>query len=125
MKANISEVYIVRVSNIGSNVSFGHKIIIDIGASNPKGTCKVLVKSDDGRDLNKTNGYLNNTTNGFSTKDETGKKIDGGQTDFINKLDDVIFKAHRDVLDLARQGKIKFAQDAKGSTKRDRMVLFK
>ncbi len=112
----------MRVSNIGSNVHFGHKIIIDIGASNPKGTCKVLVKSDDGRDLSKTNGYLNNTVNGFSTKDETGKKIDGGQSDFISKLDDVIFNAHRDVLRLAREGKIKFAQDTKGGTKKDSML---
>ena len=52
---------------IGSfnNISFRHKIIIDIGASNPKGTCKVLVESEDGSELSKKKGYLNNTTEGF------------------------------------------------------------
>ncbi len=112
----------MKVSNISSNVSFGHKIIIDIGASNPKGTCKVLVKSDDGRNLYKNNGYLNDTTNGFRTADSTGRKIDGGQADFISKLDDVIFQAHKDVLRLAGEGKIHFAKDAKGSTKKDSML---
>lgn len=112
----------MRISNIGSNVNFGHKIIIDIGASNPKGTCKVLVKSDDGRDLYKTNGYLNHTPNGFSTKDEFGRKIDGGQEDFISKLDDVILNAHKDVLELSKQGKVEFAKDPMGSTKKDRML---
>lgn len=112
----------MKVSNIGKNVSFGHKVIIDIGASNPKGTCKVLVKSDDGRDLYKKNGYLNNTPDGFSTKDSTGKKIDGGQEDFISKLDDIIYSAHKDVLKLAKEGKIAFAKDPLGSTKKDSML---
>lgn len=112
----------MKISNVGNNVNFGHKVLIDIGASNPKGTCKVLVKSDDGRDLYKTNGYLNNTPDGFSTKDKNGKKIDGGQADFISKLDDVIFNAHKDVLKLAKEGKIHFAKDSKGSTKKDAML---
>lgn len=113
---------LVKVSNIGNNVHFGHKILIDIGASNPKGTCKVLVKSDDGRDLYKSNGYLNDTPDGFSTKDKTGKKIDGGQTDFISKLNDVILNTHKNVLKLAREGEIHFAKNLKGSTKKDSML---
>ncbi len=113
---------LVRIGNVGSNVHFGHKIIIDIGASNPKGTCKVLVKSDDGRDLYKTNGYLNDTLAGFSTKDKTGKKVDGGQADFISKLDDVIFHTHLDVLKMAQEGKIQFAKDITGGTKKDSML---
>lgn len=112
----------MKISNINSNVNFGHKILIDIGASNPKGTCKVLVKSEDGRDLYKSNGYLNDTPDGFSTKDKTGKKIDGGQADFISKLDDVIFNAHKEVMKLANLGKIKFAKDSKGSTEKDSLL---
>lgn len=112
----------MKINNIGSNCSFGHKIIIDVGASNPKGTCKVLVKSDDGRDLYKRNGFLNDTVEGFKTRDEKTGIVDGGQTDFIRKLDDVIYNAHQDVLKLAAEGKIRFATDETGSDAKDRKL---
>lgn len=112
----------MKIAAIPASVSFGHKVIVDIGASNPKGTCKVLVKSDDGRDLYKKNGFLNHTTEGFKTFDEKTGSIDGGQADFISKLDDVIFNAHQDVLRLASEGKIRFATDKNGSDDADRKL---
>ncbi len=89
----------MKVNNIGTSMPFGHKILIDIGASNPKGTMKCTVKSDDGRTLYKTNGYLNNTTEGFEKRYDTKtKKLDNGQQDFISKIDDVILAAHQYVV---------------------------
>ncbi len=89
----------MKVGNIGTSVPFGHKILIDIGASNPKGTMKCTVKSDDGRTLYQTNGYLNNSTEGFKkTIDPETGKLDGGQQDFISKIDDVILAAHKYVV---------------------------
>lgn len=89
----------MKVGNIGTSVPFGHKILIDIGASNPKGTMKCTVKSDDGRTLYQTNGYLNNTTEGFKkTIDPETGKLDNGQQDFISKIDDVILAAHKHVV---------------------------
>jgi hypothetical protein len=42
------------------DVSFRQKIILDIGASDPRGSLKVLAQTDDGRDLYKKTGmYLN------------------------------------------------------------------
>lgn len=112
----------MKINNIGTNLNFGHKIIVDIGASNPKGTCKVSVLSEDGRCLHKTNGYLNDTSKGFAVQDPRTGEIDGGQTNFICKLDDVIFQAHKDVLKLAKEGKIKFARDMFGLDRRDKQL---
>ena len=85
--------------NVRNNYNFGHKILIDIGASNPKGSCKVRGISEDGREIFKSSGYLNTTVKGFRMKkdEETGKR-DNGQADFITKLDDVIYNAHRRIL---------------------------
>lgn len=108
-----------NVMNIGKinaqNPSFGYKTIIDIGASNPKGTCKVLVKSDDGRDLFKKNCFLNDTTKGFKTHDAATNKTDGGQADFIKKLDNVIFNASNELREKAHKGEIQLAKGADGS----------
>lgn len=112
----------MKINPVNSNIKFGHKIIVDIGASNPKGTCKVLVRSEDGRDLYKTNGFLNDKSDGFRMTSPDGKTKDGGQEDFISKLDDVIFNAHRKVLELAKDGVIKFARGANGGEGRDRML---
>lgn len=112
----------MKINNITPRQNFTHKIIVDIGASNPKGTCKVSVQSEDGRILYKTNGYLNNTSKGFKTYDPRTGETDGGQTDFISKLDDVIFNAHKKVLELAQEGKIFFAKDKAGSCARDKKL---
>ena len=112
----------MKIGNNFSNINFGHKIIVDIGASNPRGTCKVLVKSEDGRDLYKANGYLNDKTDGFRMTSPDGKTKDGGQADFISKLDDVIYKAHRTVLKKAEDGEIQFARGSNGGIGRDKML---
>lgn len=112
----------MKINSIGSNYNFGHKVIVDIGASNPKGTCKVLVKSDDGRDLFKQTGFLNDTSRGFKTYNKETGKTDDGQADFISKLDDVIYYAHTQVLDLANKGKVEFAKDMNGSDKKDKLL---
>ena len=68
----------MRVSDVKNNPSFQHKILIDIGASNPKGTLKISAITDSGKQILKEKGanlYLNNTVKGF---------IDGN--DFITKL---------------------------------------
>lgn len=111
----------MRIASV-SNTSFTHKVLIDIGASNPKGTCKVMVKSDDGRQLYKKSGYLNTTTDGFKrTKDENGF-LDGGQAYFIQRLDKVIKKANNTVLKEAQEGKIEFAKDENGDDTHDRQL---
>ena len=79
------------VSNVNNcNVNFGHRIYIDIGASNPKGTLKVNAVDKFGKTILKESGpnsYLNNTVKGF--KD--------GQ-DFIDKVAKVVKRTYDRVL---------------------------
>lgn len=111
----------MRIASI-NNTNFTHKILVDIGASNPKGTCKVTVKSEDGRELYKKRGYLNNTTEGFKrTKDKNGV-LDGGQAYFIQRLDKVIKKANATVLKDVKEGKYEFAKDENGDDSKDRQL---
>lgn len=83
--------FIMRVTDIkNNNLNFKHKILIDIGASNPKGTLKIAAITDMGKQIlkeNTPNMYLNNTVRGF--KD--------GQ-DFIDKLVAVIKRTYNRVL---------------------------
>ncbi len=95
----------MKVNNIGASTPFGHKILIDIGASNPKGTMKCRVISDDGRTLYKTNGFLNDTTEGFEKRPDKNGKLDDGQQAFISKIDDVILAAHQHVTDPKKRDK--------------------
>jgi len=111
----------MRIGSI-NNTSFRHKVIIDIGASNPKGTCKVLVESENGDELYKKRGYLNNTTEGFKRTQNADGTMDGGQAYFISRLDKVIKKAHRQVLEDEAKGKITFAKDKNGDDSRDRKL---
>ena len=81
----------MRVTGIERNQpNFKHKILIDIGASNPKGTLKISAITDAGKQIlkeNTPNMYLNNTVKGF---------IDGN--DFIAKLAKVIKRTYERVL---------------------------
>ena len=79
----------MKISNIKNDVSFQHKILIDIGASNPKGTLKISAVTDSGKQILKQKGnlYLNNTVKGF---------VDGN--DFIAKLAKVIKRTYERVL---------------------------
>ena len=79
----------MRVNSIDST-SFQHKILIDIGASNPKGTLKITAITNSGKKIlkeNSPNSYLNNTVKGF----ENSK-------DFINKVARVIKRTYERVL---------------------------
>ena len=69
----------MRVNNIKNDIAFGHKILIDIGASNPKGTLKISAVTESGKQILKESGYLNDTVKGF---------VDSN--DFINKIGKVI-----------------------------------
>ena len=72
------------------NPTFQHKIIMDIGASNPKGTLKITVLSDLGKTIlrvNSPNSYVNNTVDGF----ESAK-------DFIEKIGKIIRRTYERVL---------------------------
>ena len=81
----------MRVTGVERNQpNFKHKILIDIGASNPKGTLKISAITDAGKQIlkeNTPNMYLNNTVKGF---------IDGN--DFIAKLAKVIKRTYERVL---------------------------
>ncbi len=79
----------MRISSI-DNTSFQHKILIDIGASNPKGTLKVTAITDAGKRIFKestANAYLNDTVKGFN-----------GAEDFINKVARIIKRTYNRVL---------------------------
>ena len=68
----------MRINGINSNYnnSFGHKIIIDIGASNPKGTMKISALTDDGKEIYKRSGYVNTSIKGFKDGDAFIKRIE-------------------------------------------------
>ena len=85
----------MRVNGINTNINntFGHKIIIDIGASNPKGTMKVLAQTDDGQDIYKKSGYVNTTVDGFTDNDA-----------FIKRIAHHVKQAHKKVRDLDNKG---------------------
>lgn len=80
----------MKVSEVSSGVNFKHKILIDIGASNPKGTLKVAAVTDAGKRIlkeNSPNSYLNNTVKGF----ESAK-------DFMEKIAKVVKRTYNRVL---------------------------
>ena len=68
----------MRINGINSNYNntFGHKIIIDIGASNPKGTMKISALTDDGKEIYKKSGYVNTNIKGFKDGDAFIKRIE-------------------------------------------------
>lgn len=80
----------MRIPEVKSNPTFQHKILIDIGASNPKGTLKITGITDTGRRILKessANSYLNDTVWGFE-----------GAKDFIQKVAKVIKRTHERIL---------------------------
>jgi|GEM_PF-5494788 len=68
-----------------NNISFKHRLILDIGASDPRGSVKILAQTDDGQDLFEQRGsFLNDTVDGFSSSDN-----------FIDQLSKVIISASK------------------------------
>ncbi|MBQ4114133.1 hypothetical protein IJD34_01875 [bacterium] len=80
----------MKVSNSFQDVSFKHKILMDIGASNPKGTLKISAITDAGKLILKESGpnsYVNNTVKGFLNAQ-----------DFIDKIAKIIKRTYNKVL---------------------------
>lgn len=74
------------------DVSFRQKIILDIGASDPRGSLKVLAQTDDGRDLYKKTGmYLNSTQDGFKSNQ-----------DFIDRIKQVVEETQKTVQQICK-----------------------
>lgn len=74
--------------------AFKHKIILDIGASSPRGSLKVLVTDDEGNDIfKKTGSYVNNTPNGFESPQ-----------DFTEKVIEIIKNTHQEAQSVILQG---------------------
>lgn len=94
----------MRVSGIKSEKSFQHKIILDIGASNPKGTLKISAITDAGKEILKEskNSYLNNTVDGF---------VDA--KDFVSKIANVIKRTYNRVLLKDKSGEFPLSEEDK------------
>lgn len=58
-----------------SNTAFKSKYIFDVGASDPRGSLKILVQDNKGKDLFEYKGFVNDTTKGFAGNDDFIKKI--------------------------------------------------
>lgn len=67
--------------------SFQHKIILDIGDNNPRGSLKISAKTDDGKDIfTKSGVFVNDTASGFDSSE-----------DFVNKISAVIKETYDNV----------------------------
>lgn len=69
-------------SNTASNrqskaksLAFKSKYVFDIGASDPRGSLKILVQNNKGQDLFEYKGFVNDTTAGFKDNDDFVKKV--------------------------------------------------
>lgn len=62
-------------TNSNSSPAFKSRLTFDIGASDPRGTLKLLVQDNQGNDLFEYKGFVNDSTKGFK-----------GNSDFLKKL---------------------------------------
>lgn len=58
-----------------NDISFKNKMTFDVGASDPRGTLKILVEDNDGADLFEYKGYVNDTTKGFKDEEHFVERI--------------------------------------------------
>ena len=89
--------------------AFKHKVIVDIGASNPRGTCKVRVTSNDGKqEFYKEDTFLNIKSDGFKNAvNLDGNGMDKGQGTFIRRLHRIIQRASDAVIEKIDNDEIK------------------
>ena len=95
--------YVSGINNC--NIDFGHRIFIDIGASNPKGTLKIQAIDKFGKTILKESGpnsYLNDTVKGF--KDAQ---------DFIDKIAKVVKRTYNRVLLKDKSGEFILSKEDK------------
>lgn len=57
------------------DVAFKNRLTFDIGASDPRGSLKILVQDNNGRDMFEYKGFVNDTTGGFKDNQDFIKKI--------------------------------------------------
>lgn len=95
----------MKVNEVSNNLNFKHKILMDIGASNPKGTLKITAITNAGKTILKENGpnsYVNNTVKGFKNAQ-----------DFINKIIKIIKRTHERVLLKDKSGEFPLSTEDK------------
>ncbi len=81
--------------NRKNNVNFGHKITLDIGASDPRGSCKVSCESDNSEELFHEKKFVNDKITGFKDSD-----------DFLGKVSKIVNQANdKAVAEFKKQGK--------------------
>lgn len=70
---------IQKISSVNQSknkqVSFKNRITEDIGASDPRGSLKILVQDNNGKDLFEYKGFVNDSTKGFESNDDFVKKM--------------------------------------------------
>lgn len=75
--------------------SFKHKIILDVGASNPRGSLKISAKTDDGKDIfTKSGVYVNDTSSGFESSEDFVNKISAVIKDTYDKVQEISKTEH-------------------------------
>lgn len=94
----MEKVKIVKVNNIKNYncnkytyaPAFKHKIILDIGASNPRGSLKITAQTDDGKDIYTKSGvFVNDTASGFESSEDFAQKVMNVVKDTYSKVQDI------------------------------------
>ena len=95
----------MKITNVSSGVNFQHKILLDIGASNPKGTLKITAINNNGKSILKeysSNSFVNDTIKGFKDKQ-----------DFIDKITKIIKRTYDRVLLKDKSGEFPLSEKDK------------
>lgn len=73
-------------------LAFKHRLIVDVGASDPRGSIKILAQTDDGKDIFTRTGYVNDKTNGFTS-----------EKSFIEKITQIVLDSSKEAAEKAKQ----------------------
>lgn len=95
----------MKISKVENNIGFQHRILVDIGASSPKGTLKIAALSDSGKTILRENTFLNNTVKGFENAQ-----------DFVSKLTKIIKRTYNRVLLKDKSGEFLLTDEDKKLT---------
>ena len=73
------------------NPSFKHRIVLDIGASNPRGSLKISAQTDDGKDIYTKSGvFVNDTASGFESSEDFVTKVTAVIKDTYDKVQKMV-----------------------------------
>lgn len=68
-----------KISSLNSvkknDIAFKNRLTFDVGASDPRGSLKILVQDDKGKDLFEYKGFVSDSTKGFVDNDDFTSKI--------------------------------------------------